>query len=108
MSVRHQVVVSFARNGRSQAKSFPRKRESRLQAIGNAPPTDWIPAFAGMTGASKAMRFQLTPLPRHQDHPAFARWSGSKPGRARRSYGLGLVAGGFVAGGLVGAAAFGG
>ena len=56
------VVVSFARNGRAQAKSFPRKRESRPQAIGNAPPTDWIPAFAGMTGASKAMRFQLTPL----------------------------------------------
>ncbi|HYV32624.1 MAG TPA: hypothetical protein VEO53_16155, partial [Candidatus Binatia bacterium] len=42
------VVVSFARNGRPQAKSFPRKRESRPRAIGNAPATDWIPAFAGM------------------------------------------------------------
>ena len=60
--VRAPVVVSFAGNGRPQAKSFPRKRESRPQAIGNAPATDWIPAFAGMTGASKAMRFQLTPL----------------------------------------------
>src|SRR5437667_989236 len=57
------VVVSFARNRRPQAKSFPRKRESRPQAIRNAPPTDWIPASAGMTGASKAMRFQMTRLP---------------------------------------------
>ena len=80
MPVRHQVVVSFARNGRSQAKSFPRKRESRPQAIGNAPPTDWIPAFAGMTGASKAMRFQLTPLPA----PSSAR----RLGRVRKSFGL--------------------
>jgi len=38
------VVMSFARHGRSQVQSFPRKRESTPQAIGDAPPTDWIPA----------------------------------------------------------------
>ena len=41
----------------------PRRRESTPQAIGNAPPTDWTPAFAGMTGISKGMRFQMTPPP---------------------------------------------
>ena len=34
-------------------QSFPRKRESIPQVIDNAPPTDWIPAFAGMTTVSK-------------------------------------------------------
>ena len=36
--------MSFARRGRSQVQSFPRKRESTPPAMGNAPPTDWIPA----------------------------------------------------------------
>jgi hypothetical protein len=38
------VLVSFARHGRPQVQSFPRKREPTPQAMGNAPPTDWIPA----------------------------------------------------------------
>jgi hypothetical protein len=59
-----RVVVSFARTGRSESQSFPRKRESTLQAIGNAPPTDWIPACAGMTSDSTAILFQMTPVPR--------------------------------------------
>ena len=37
-------------HGRSRPLSFPRKRESTLQAFRNALVTDWIPAFAGMTG----------------------------------------------------------
>jgi hypothetical protein len=49
--------------GRSQAQSFPRKRESTPPAIGNAPPTDWITASAGMTKVSKGISFQMTPLP---------------------------------------------
>jgi hypothetical protein len=32
-----------------EAWSFPRKRESTPQAIGNVVLKDWIPAFAGMT-----------------------------------------------------------
>jgi hypothetical protein len=51
-----RVLVSFG------AQSFPRKRESTPQAIGNRPPTDWIPAFAGMTSVSKGIPFQMTPL----------------------------------------------
>jgi hypothetical protein len=48
-----RVLVSFTRHGRAQVQSFPRKRESTPQAIGDAPPTDWIPAFTGMVhGAS--------------------------------------------------------
>jgi len=31
-------------------QSFPRKRESTPQAFGDALPTNWIPASAGMTG----------------------------------------------------------
>src|SRR5437016_13359978 len=50
------VLVSFEGHGRSQVQSFPRKRESTPQPIGNAPPRDWIPAFAGMTGVSKGIR----------------------------------------------------
>jgi len=30
----------------SKDRSFPRRRQSNPQAIGKAPPTDWIPAFA--------------------------------------------------------------
>src|SRR5207245_8132392 len=56
-----RVMVSFARHGRSRAQSFPRKRESTARAIGNAPPREWIPAFAGMTGVSRGIRFQMTP-----------------------------------------------
>src|SRR5271157_4439659 len=37
------------------ALSFPRRRESTLQAIENAPPKGWIPAFAGMTGVSNGI-----------------------------------------------------
>ena len=37
----------------SQSQSFPRKRESAPQGFGYAMSTDWIPAFAGMTDASK-------------------------------------------------------
>src|ERR1035437_2928718 len=55
------VLVSFTRHGRSEVQSYPRKRESTPPAIGNAPPTDWIPACAGMTSASKGTPFQKTP-----------------------------------------------
>jgi hypothetical protein len=51
------------RNGRSQFLSFPRRRESTLQAIENMTTTDWIPAFAGMTGVMKVIPFQMTPVP---------------------------------------------
>ena len=47
------VLVSFARDGLSQEQSFPRKRESIPHAIGNASPTERIPAFAGMTSVSQ-------------------------------------------------------
>jgi len=43
--------------------SFPRKRESTAQDDGNAPPTGWIPACAGMTALGSARVFQMTPLP---------------------------------------------
>jgi hypothetical protein len=47
-NARGQVVVSFARHGRSRPQSFPRKRESTPQTFGNALSTDWIPpALAG-------------------------------------------------------------
>src|SRR5208337_3348960 len=39
----------------SGARSFPRKRESTPQAFGNVLSSDWIPAFAGMTGAFAGM-----------------------------------------------------
>src|SRR5207244_4379551 len=42
--------------------SFPRKRESTAQDDGNAPPTGWIPAFAGMTALGISRVFQMTPL----------------------------------------------
>ena len=54
------LVVSFAKHGRTRPQSFPRKRESTLQTFGNALSTDWIPAFAGMTGVSKGIRCQMT------------------------------------------------
>src|ERR1039458_3390402 len=46
-----------------QVQSFPQKRKSTPPAIGNAPPTDWIPACAGMTSVSKGIPFQMTPAP---------------------------------------------
>ena len=55
------VLVSFARHGRSKPQSFPRKRESTRQTFRNALSTDWIPAFAGMTGVSKRIPSQMTP-----------------------------------------------
>ena len=45
-----RLVVSLARPGHSKSQSFPRKRESIPQTFDNALPTEWIPAFAGMTG----------------------------------------------------------
>ena len=48
-------MVSFG------AQSFPRKRESTLQTFGNVLWSDWIPAFAGMTGGSGGPPFQTTP-----------------------------------------------
>jgi hypothetical protein len=43
--------------------SFPRKRESTPQTFGNVPSSDWIPAFAGMTGGSGGFPLQMTPAP---------------------------------------------
>src|SRR5208282_2767865 len=63
IGARKSVLVSFARYPLPRVQSFPRRRESTPQAIGNTPPTDWIPVFAGMTGVSKGIRFQITPLP---------------------------------------------
>ena len=60
------VPMPFARHGRSQVQSFPRKRESTPPAIGNAPPTDWIPAFAGMTSVSKGIPFPMAPAPKYR------------------------------------------
>ena len=57
------VVAPVAKHGRTRPWSFPRKRESTPQTSGNALSTDWIPAFAGMTGVSKGMIFEITPLP---------------------------------------------
>jgi hypothetical protein len=47
-----RVLVSFAICVPSPVQSFPRRRESTAQTIENAPPTEWIPAFAGMTSVS--------------------------------------------------------
>ena len=60
--LRFGVMVSFAGHGRSRMRSFPRRRESTAQTIGNATTTKWIPAFAGMTSVSKGIAFQMTPL----------------------------------------------
>jgi hypothetical protein len=45
---------------------IPAKGESTPQAIGNTPPTDWIPTFAGITGVLEGTRFQMTPLPNNR------------------------------------------
>jgi hypothetical protein len=65
------VLVSFAGHGRSKSQSFPRKacpelaegRESTPPTFGNGRWTDWIPAFAGMTGVSKGIPSQMTTTP---------------------------------------------
>jgi hypothetical protein len=49
------------------------KCESALQAIANAPTTDWIPAFGGMSSVPKGIPFQMTPAP--------GRAEGSQSGR---------------------------
>ena len=45
------------------ARSFPRSRESTPLTSGNVRSSDWIPAFAGMTGGSSGCSFQMTPVP---------------------------------------------
>jgi hypothetical protein len=45
----------------------PWREESTRQTFGNALSTDWIPAFAGMTGVSKGIPSQMTPPPRLPD-----------------------------------------
>ena len=65
--------MSFARHARCKPRSFPRKacpelvegRESTPQTFRNVLSTDWIPAFAGMTGGSSGFPFQITPVPDH-------------------------------------------
>ena len=47
------MPVSFGMGIHSSRRSFPRKRESTRQTFGNTLSTDWIPAFAGMTGGSR-------------------------------------------------------
>ena len=59
------VLVSFARPGRSKAQPFPQNRESSLPSARFQRLEKWIPAFAGMTGVSKGIRCQMTPVPRH-------------------------------------------
>jgi hypothetical protein len=51
-----------------ETQSFPRKRESTPQTLGNVLSSGWIPAFAGMTGAFAGMAggsirplFHMTP-----------------------------------------------
>jgi hypothetical protein len=43
---------------------IPVKAGIHPPAIENAPLTDWIPAFAGMTCVSKGIAFQMAPLPK--------------------------------------------
>jgi len=52
----HFAERSIARHGAPPVPSFPRRRESAPQTIGNAPPTDSIPAFAGMTRSPTNIR----------------------------------------------------
>ena len=51
------MLVSFG------AQSFPRKRESTTQTFGSVLLSDWIPAFAGMTGGSSGSPFHMTSVP---------------------------------------------
>ena len=61
-----RALVSFVRHGRRKPQSFPRKRGATRQTFGNALATDWIPAFAGMTGVSKGIPSQMTPPPKSE------------------------------------------
>ena len=63
MNGRLWVLVSFARDGRCKPQSFPRERECTRETFGNALSTDWIPAFAGMTGVSKGIPSQMASPP---------------------------------------------
>jgi len=58
-----------------RAQSFPRKRESIQQTVGNAPWTDWIPAFAGMTSFTvppRRINFpQVTSVPSYGQYIGF-------------------------------------
>src|SRR6266487_5614586 len=60
---RRGIVASFERHGGSRVPSFPRKRESSLSVEHFHRPAQWIPAFAGMTCASKCILCQMTPPP---------------------------------------------
>jgi hypothetical protein len=64
MIIQNSVLVSFARHGRFEPQSFPRKRESTPRTFGTAQSKDWIPAFAGMTRVSEGIQSQMTPIPR--------------------------------------------
>jgi hypothetical protein len=66
-----------------ETQSFPRKRESTPQSLGNVLSSDWIPAFAGMTGGSSGSPFQMTPAPKTWSWPK----SVSFPALARRNLG---------------------
>ena len=73
------VRVSLASHGRCKSQSLPRKacpelaegRESIPQAFRNALSRDWIPAFAGMTGASKGIPSQMTAARAWEKPPLF-------------------------------------
>jgi len=55
--------------------SFPRKRESTAHDDGNAPPTGWIPACAGMTALGSLRVFQMRPLSRSGSVRSGAFWN---------------------------------
>ena len=59
-----RVLVSFARHGRCNPQSFPRKREPSPSTAHFRRFAEWIPAFAGMTGVSKVIPSQMTPPPK--------------------------------------------
>jgi hypothetical protein len=59
--------------------SFPRKRESTSQSFGDALSSDWIPAFAGMTGGLRGTPFQMTPV------AAKRPWPGGRVGASGRT-----------------------
>lgn len=62
-SPRRAGVAPFAGHGCLQVQSSPRKQESTPQAIGNAPLTGGIPAFATMTSVLKGITSQMTSSP---------------------------------------------
>jgi hypothetical protein len=74
-------VVSFAKQRRSKPQSFPRKRESTPQTLGDALSKDWIPAFAGMTSIGRFSNDQEVALPLNplSSESADCRWSEGSP-----------------------------